>query len=886
MPATASLHIQAKESDPARVVVLAGGSVRIGRASYCEVRLPSPEVAEEECRLRRRGGSWHVFPVGSNGSVRLEGRPIDESQPIPFDVPFRVGGHELTLRLTGTSSEVAWEGAIPSPPPVIERAISLEGLPIAPAPVLLPAHATADPRSRMSSHERRLRAQLETRRWESRWRSFGEKLGNSTAPVAPAPASVGHSKTPMPNPSLRAQGQPRAPVSRVRHVAPRPIEPVAFPLPETVPVRPFLAVTPRADSSALAPLPPPVASANVAIDLDSTHISAPIWDRGEGEKRHGVARQVLAKFAPPANLDPVIEAREDERDAARGPTLVLGAARKIGRHRGVLEPSQGNITVDDEARDPALVEVASIRATETFLDRTEVELLEPEPPLDPFALSPLEDASPRETDPIPHVPARDAQEIGPRLQHDPVSWSYHDPIVTDTSVSDSAFHAPQFGGSRDSKTGRDDAPIQADAHATFPKQRVSAREWPTVVDILAARAAQPLRSATVRAAKNDSGRLPAPTVARAPASWSVPFALGFFPALMVVTAIGVIASLASWGWVIDAYSAGLVAARLAPGSSHAKPLPEWVTPNPSTWWRTTAAHLVEWSAYLDRGANDAAAIEEVRRLLDHALQTSPLERSARFALAHPLDGETNPPLARVLAQPRDVVALTWSGRRLFEEGKQEAARAAYASALEMAAHADLERTFELVFLDDPRVRRYALPTEDLIGPVVRSIAGHRDWKYENWADLVPRGTAARLVVARVLRALGSPDAEAALDAALAEADPSVRNNSSDHPLRLAAAAEAFALKERWAAADELYRQAIERTPDGLTRRSWWMNVADLARRLDDEPKRLAALDLAKSTDPKDEITQRAIELQKAAGTALNGNRRTPVDGSPTPRVHR
>src|SRR6266446_2923841 len=57
MPETACLHIQARDSDPIRVVELAGVSVRIGRASYCEVRLPAPELADEECCLRRRGAT-------------------------------------------------------------------------------------------------------------------------------------------------------------------------------------------------------------------------------------------------------------------------------------------------------------------------------------------------------------------------------------------------------------------------------------------------------------------------------------------------------------------------------------------------------------------------------------------------------------------------------------------------------------------------------------------------------------------------------------------------------------------------------------------------------------------------------------------------------------
>ena len=52
----------------------------------------------------------------------------------------------------------------------------------------------------------------------------------------------------------------------------------------------------------------------------------------------------------------------------------------------------------------------------------------------------------------------------------------------------------------------------------------------------------------------------------------------------------------------------------------------------------------------------------------------------------------------------------------------------------------------------------------------------------------------------------------------------------------------------------------------LVRRSWWINVADVARSLHEESKRAEALDLAKSADLKDEITLRAIDLQKEMGS--------------------
>ena len=63
MPESTCLHIQDRESGPIRVVEIPWISVRIGRAAYCEVRLTEHDLAEEACRLYRRGRSWHLVPV-------------------------------------------------------------------------------------------------------------------------------------------------------------------------------------------------------------------------------------------------------------------------------------------------------------------------------------------------------------------------------------------------------------------------------------------------------------------------------------------------------------------------------------------------------------------------------------------------------------------------------------------------------------------------------------------------------------------------------------------------------------------------------------------------------------------------------------------------------
>ena len=73
MPETACLHIQARDTDP---ILLSTSRVsRSGSAwaSYCEVCLAEPDLAEEECRLRA-GGNVAPGPDASPRSVWLDGR--------------------------------------------------------------------------------------------------------------------------------------------------------------------------------------------------------------------------------------------------------------------------------------------------------------------------------------------------------------------------------------------------------------------------------------------------------------------------------------------------------------------------------------------------------------------------------------------------------------------------------------------------------------------------------------------------------------------------------------------------------------------------------------------------------------------------------------------
>lgn len=74
--------------------------------------------------------------------------------------------------------------------------------------------------------------------------------------------------------------------------------------------------------------------------------------------------------------------------------------------------------------------------------------------------------------------------------------------------------------------------------------------------------------------------------------------------------------------------------------------------------------------------------------------------------------------------------------------------------------------------------------------------------------------------------------------------------------------EALALGSRLKEAEQEYRQAIELADHDLVRRSWWFNLSDIARRLDDETQRQSALRAAVAVATTDDITRRASMNQR------------------------
>ena len=106
MPESTCLHIQDRESAPIRVVEIPWISVRIGRAVYCEVRLTDRDVAEEACRLQRRGGTG-IWSPRSEGVDPVSTASPSKASVLSLRYSLPIGGCCLTLRRS-RSSDPDW----------------------------------------------------------------------------------------------------------------------------------------------------------------------------------------------------------------------------------------------------------------------------------------------------------------------------------------------------------------------------------------------------------------------------------------------------------------------------------------------------------------------------------------------------------------------------------------------------------------------------------------------------------------------------------------------------------------------------------------------------------------------------------------------------------
>ena len=344
----------------------------------------------------------------------------------------------------------------------------------------------------------------------------------------------------------------------------------------------------------------------------------------------------------------------------------------------------------------------------------------------------------------------------------------------------------------------------------------------------------------------------------------MPLWLGWFPVLLTTVTVGIAGIALAYEWSIEANNANL-AIRLAtrPEGSPGSTIDTTLIPR-GGWWTSTATHLSAWAMALIRSGDGEDHSEEIRSLLESSRNASRLASRARFVVEMP---ESNAPgsLPNLshLGRTRDVVTLVWTGRRLRKEGKLDSAIRAYRSAMEIASKTNLANIDPPTFHEDPQVRRYALPREALLAFVAKAMAEDGEWTREQWAEALPPSATASLVASRVFAKMQKrSDADRLADLAIRQAETPTAPGYDPAEAR-AAGAEALAYRSRWPEAADQYRRAIDLAEDDATRRMWWLNLAEVAQRMQDDAGRARAIEAAKSLSSVDEVTRRALRYQQS-----------------------
>jgi tetratricopeptide (TPR) repeat protein len=356
----------------------------------------------------------------------------------------------------------------------------------------------------------------------------------------------------------------------------------------------------------------------------------------------------------------------------------------------------------------------------------------------------------------------------------------------------------------------------------------------------------------------------------------LPLWLGWLPTLLATLILGTLGMSLAFEWMVDATGSNVgLKLALRPDLPTSPMIDPSLIPR-GGWFFSNATHMAAWAVALERANDGENHAEDVRSLLLAARLASPLAARARFNVEASDDraAAIDPNDFSEIGRTRDVVSLMSTGRRLRESGKVESSIRAYRSAMEMALRADRAGLDPPVFDESAQVRRYALPHEALVGLVVRNMAERGQWTIEQWTSALPPSAAASWVASKVLLKMQKrAEADALADLAIRQGE-SASPTGSDPAEHRAGVAEALAYRGRWTDSVEHYRQAIDLADDDATRRSWWLNLAELAHRMSDDPAQIRAIEAAKSPDRVDEITQRARKVQESLPALLTpGSRR-------------
>ena len=862
MPESICLHIQDRESGPIRVVEIPWISVRIGCAAYCEVRLADLELAEEACRLQRRGRTWHLVPLGPKGSILVQDRPIEGPYPLPFDVPFRIGSICFTLR-QNRSSDPDWEMYRTLSSAQHRRPMSINPLPVSLPAVERCIASIAPPRSQRGIvHESsiplapRIESPLErstsprpVNPWEARWKAAGARLqAERKQPLPPgrphpSPPADRYQSVPLKEPSvpLSRKAEPAVSPSRSREFSTHPLTPAAAP---GYPVPPSISARSRLDANLpiKAPTQPAEPSiATVRLEKITTRDRQPaslFQTRDQGSQLDRPDHACPEIRIERADLVP----ERSELEAGIEPTGDVGMvqsteAEKPGIESIAEEGAEDGVWVAQPVQ--RFVADTSWTGTISFLEMGSPDVI----------VSTSTEAS-------------GCLEAGESDREERARI----PNLRTATLPDPG--TPPAGGRRrasENEVWSKDSRHKPGIEPEIPRPKTGP-DLPSAKDILAAVSMRPsaLSGKPSTRMNEDQGK---PTERREPGQWFPHLWLVWPPTALLVIGMGIVGSLLSLRWSGDSFNASVVSQRLLPRSENPgreKPLPESVVPPESSWWQTTPLHLAEWGVYLGRSRTDDDRTEEGRELVEAAVRISPINPMARLARAQ-LASKSSKFASRALdlGLSRDAVSLAWSARALRHAGKKESAIRVYRQALRIACGNDLAPASKPTFNDEPNVRRYLLPGETTARAIVRELITDADWTFQDWSEALPKNTVAILAAARLLRERERPEAQALLKQILNQ-EQEIVSTGAERAVQTATIAEAHALLSQWREAEQQYHQAIDRISDLTIKRSWWFNLASVALQLNDEAQRKVALEAALEAPTSDDISRRALELQRAS----------------------
>lgn len=798
------------EGEPTQIAELSGSAVRIGRGRACEVWLPNPDLAEVQCLLRRRGNTWYVQPIGPAGFISIEGELIDHVRPLSMDVTMHVGGFLLVIYQEEGEQSLPW-----SPIVAVEKAHTIDH-PVAGGEFRASTLCRTKSPTELDGRAVRIRNWQSRFELRERWlqarqeRRKWQGLGKAAEEGLNSRASSARSLTSP----LQAQL-----------------------------LKPDL---PEKTQLVISNSPSP------GHEMKCVSLTPPASENSDSEEK----RDLDSQYAPDAAIE--------SKPLSNPPVPSLLPPRSHSRQRakaGEIVPRVKNYGSTMTSSGPEKDTTESTTALR-ILSGTTRRLKSP-------SVGPS--GRHEESLTLPSSPCLDSEGVCGRLLDPETLSSFFDPTTAVPSWhQDEALSEKNPDQSPEPRS----ALRQSLPSAASPTSRRDSADFPDSASIFAAQGRRSVAQSENGALNRvHSASHPIPTQSVEPNFWTLPTYLVMPPVSVVAAGLIGIWLLLAVTWTKDNRLAGM-AARAALRTERDK----MVSLDPADrvetrWWKTTAVHLSLWSAAIERSSEASSRCDELRDALDSARRAAPLEATIRFARAQPVDREKID-LAAVVGLSRDITSLTLTGHMLKRLGKTDLALRAYRRSLELAVESDVATLDAPTFDEDPLIRRFKLPHEEIIGGVIRDMVGSGDWGFAEWSEALPSSAVVRLAAGRILRERASPDAAGAFGLAVAAdvSTPVSRYPAAEHH---AAQAEALVLIGKRQEGADRYRKALAMICEGEIRRRWSFALAEVLAPIGEASERVDLLQSAISDKPTDEVTRRALDAMQFAGLRRVGAAQMP-----------